>query len=68
MAITNTPEYSVWYKKESRYKSGSLFDNPKTNLTYEKNLCLFQSKYRAKTFSNAGMDIEIKNTFFTFVW
>jgi hypothetical protein len=28
-------------KKKSRYKSGSLFDNPKTNLTYEKNLYIF---------------------------
>ena len=32
----------------SRLGSGSLFDNPKTNLTYEKNLYNLYSKYHAK--------------------
>ena len=40
--------------------SGSLFDNPKTNLTYEKNLYYFNFKYRAKSFTNIFILFEIK--------
>jgi hypothetical protein len=28
------------------------FDNPKTNLTYEKNLYIVRNKYRAKSLTN----------------
>jgi hypothetical protein len=33
-------------------KAAHIFDNPKTNLTYEKNLYIFSAKYHAKTFAN----------------
>gem|GEM_PF-4334704 len=32
----------------------SFFDNPKTNLTYEKNLCYIIYKYCAKHFSKVN--------------
>ena len=40
------------------------FDNPKTNLTYEKNLYSFYFKYRAKTFTKINLNIEIKKCFY----
>ncbi len=43
--------------------SGSLFDNPKTNLTYEKNLYYLDFKYRAKSFTKIFTVIEIKKYF-----
>jgi len=36
------------------------FDNPKTNLTYEKNLYILYFKYRAKSFTNIRRVIGIK--------
>jgi hypothetical protein len=36
------------------------FDNPKTNLTYEKNLYIFYFKYRAKSFTNISLIHGIK--------
>jgi hypothetical protein len=42
-------------------QSGSIFNNPKTNLTYEKNLYILLSKYRAKSFTKINIFHKIKN-------
>ena len=48
-------------RKEEADKNVSLiFDNPKTNLTYEKNLYLNQTKYRAKPNTNIFQAFHIK--------
>ena len=43
--------------------SASFFDNPKTNLTYEKNLCIVYFKFHAKSIANINMDDVIKKHF-----
>ena len=40
------------------------FDNPKTNLTYEKNLYIFYFNYRAKSITNIKIVIRIKKYIF----
>jgi len=44
-------------------QAAHFFDNPKTNLTYEKNLYVFIFKYRAKHFANINTITEIKKDF-----
>jgi hypothetical protein len=44
-------------------KATHSFDNPKTNLTYEKNLYIFYFKYRAKSCTNIRCFPGIKKRF-----
>jgi hypothetical protein len=45
-------------------KAAHSFDNPKTNLTYEKNLYIFYFKYHAKSYANISPEFGIKKYFF----
>jgi hypothetical protein len=45
-------------------RAAHCFDNPKTNLTYEKNLYILCFKYRAKSFTNILRIHGIKKLFY----
>jgi hypothetical protein len=50
-------------KEEPPELAAHFFDNPKTNLTYEKNLCLLNFKYRAKHYTNISRSVNTKKYF-----
>jgi hypothetical protein len=48
---------------EPPWRAAHFFDNPKTNLTYEKNLYIFRNKYRAKHNANINTVFITKKAF-----
>jgi hypothetical protein len=58
----NSRHYKI--RRAAPERGGSFFDNPKTNLTYEKNLYIVYFKYRAKSDANIRYEIDVKKYFF----
>ena len=65
------PLQKWWHFPQNRKgpaNAGPQFDNPKTNLTYEKNLYILYFKYRAKLFTNIEQIFFIKKCFCSPGW
>jgi hypothetical protein len=51
--------YAITHEKDKKEgaddRQPHVFDNPKTNLTYEKNLYILLNKFRAKSITNISL-------------
>ena len=54
----------MYTKERAAGEAAHFFNNPKTNLTYEKNLYILTFKYRAKHYANINTIPDTKKCFY----